>query len=210
MGVYTAIEGVTRLFDPPEVPSTELLIFGVIGLAANVVAMVVLMDSRDLNMNMKAAFLEVLNDALGSIGVIVAAILIWTTGFQQADALAGLFIAALIAPRAFRIMRESLHVLMEFTPRDLDLDEVRKRFLRIEHVIDVHDIHASTVGTGIPTLTAHLVVREECFRSGHAQQILEHARGCLNGSPGLNIEHITIQLESPQTHISENRALLHD
>lgn len=210
VGVYAATEGVARLFDPPEVPSTELLIFGVVGLTANIVAMAVLMGSRNSNLNMKAAFLEVLNDALGSIGVIIAAIVIWTTGFQQADALAGLFIAALIAPRAFQILRESLHILMEFTPRDLDLDEIRERFLRLDHVVNVHDVHASTIGTGIPTLSAHIVIHEDCFQSGHAQEILEHARACLNGDEGPSIDHLTIQLESPRTHESERRTLLHD
>ncbi|ANI92366.1 cation diffusion facilitator family transporter [Dietzia timorensis] len=210
VGTYTAFEGITRLFDPPEVPSTELLIFGVIGLIANIVAMAVLLGGRNSNMNMKAAFLEVLNDALGSIGVIIAAILIWTTGFQQADALAGLFIAALIAPRAFRIMRESLRVLMEFTPRDLDLDEVRARLLRLEHVTGVHDVHASTIGTGLPILTAHLVIHEECFNSGHAPDILENARRCLDDVNGAEIEHATFQLETAKTHASESATVLHE
>ncbi|MGO1306389.1 MAG: cation diffusion facilitator family transporter, partial [Microbacterium gubbeenense] len=147
VGIYSAIEGVRRLFDPPDVPGTELLVFGVIGLAANVVAISVLASGRGSSLNMRAAFLEVINDALGSVGVIVAGIVIATTGFVRADPIAGLVIAALILPRAVTLIRESVGVLMEFTPAGLDLDDVRRHVLELEHVIDVHDLHASTVGT---------------------------------------------------------------
>ena len=126
VGVYAAIEGVKRLFEPPEVPSTELLIFGVIGLAANLVGIAILSAGRDANFNMRAAFLEVVNDALGSVGVIVAAVVIALTGFQQADALAGLFIVVLIVPRAVGIIRDTTRVLMEYVPEGLDLDDVRR------------------------------------------------------------------------------------
>ena len=135
VGIYTAVEGVHRLFAPPEVPGTELLIFGVVGLVANAIGIAVLATARNANFNMRAAFLEVLNDALGSLGVIAAAIVIWLTGFYQADALAGLFIAALIVPRAMRLMRQTTAVLMEFTPDGLDLDAMREHMLRVEGVV---------------------------------------------------------------------------
>src|SRR5699024_7859675 len=92
VGVYAAIEGIRRLVSPPEVPAIELLVFGVLGLGANVIALSVLASSRGANLNMRAAFLEVLNDALGSLGVIVAAVIMVTTGFLQADVIASLFI----------------------------------------------------------------------------------------------------------------------
>ena len=139
VGTYAAIEGIRRLFEPPEVPASELLIFGIIGLVANIIAITILASSRGSNFNMRAAFLEVLNDALGSLGVIIAAIVIATTGFMQADAIAGLLIAALIVPRAFKLMRETTGVLMEFTPKGLDLDKVRSHILELDHVKDVHD-----------------------------------------------------------------------
>ncbi|MGO1593170.1 MAG: cation diffusion facilitator family transporter, partial [Ancrocorticia sp.] len=100
VGTYAAIEGIQRLFAPPDIPSSEMLIFGIIGLSANVIGILVLAGSRGANLNMRAAFLEVLNDALGSLGVIIAAIVIKTTGFHAADAIAALLIAALIIPRA--------------------------------------------------------------------------------------------------------------
>lgn len=196
VGSYAAIEGIHRLFAPPDVPATELLVFGIIGFIANITAIAVLSSSRGANFNMRAAFLEVLNDALGSLGVIVASIVIATTGFQQADAIAGLFIAALIVPRAFTLMRETVSVLMEFTPKGLDLDEVRNHILSLDHVKDVHDLHASTVATGLPTLTAHVVVDDECFTDGHAAQMLHDVKECLAKHFTLSVQHSTFQIET--------------
>ncbi|MBB2959610.1 cation diffusion facilitator family transporter [Pseudoclavibacter helvolus] len=196
VGLFAAVEGVRRLFEPPEVPAGELLIFGIIGLVANIVAISILASSRGANFNMRAAFLEVLNDALGSLGVIVAAIVIATTGFMQADAIAGLVIAALIVPRAFKLMRETTSVLMEFTPAGLDLDEVRRHILELEHVTDVHDLHASTVSTGLPTISAHVVVEDECFQDGHAAEVLGNVRACVAEHFEVSIPHSTFQIET--------------
>ena len=151
---------------------------------------------------MRAAFLEVLNDALGSLGVIIAAIVIATTGFMQADAIAGLLIATLIVPRAFKLMRETTGVLMEFTPKGLDLDKVRSHILELDHVKDVHDLHASTVATGLPILTAHVVVEDECFTDGHAAQTLREIKDCVAGHFEVSIHHSTFQVETE--HIAEH------
>jgi len=203
VGGYTAIEGVRRLFEPPEVPAAELLGFGVVGLVANVIAIFVLSSSRGANFNMRAAYLEVLNDALGSLGVIVAAVVIWTTGFFQADAIAGLFIAALIVPRAFKLLRETSSVLMEFTPDGLDLDDVRSHILQLDHVIDVHDLHASTVATGLPTISAHVVVEDECFTDGHAAAVLKDVRACVAQHFEVSVLHSTFQIETADLQDSE-------
>lgn len=120
VGFFVAVDGVRRLMSPPEVPSTELLIFGVLGLVGNIASMLVISSRRSANFNMRAAFLEVVNDALGSVGVIVAAIVIATTGWQRADSVAGLFIAALIVPRALVLLRDTGNVLLEATPEELD------------------------------------------------------------------------------------------
>ena len=198
VGAYAAVEGVRRLANPPEVPAGELLVFGVIGLVANIMAIAVLASGRSANFNMRAAFLEVLNDALGSVGVIVAAMVIETTGYLRADAIAGLFIVALIVPRALKLMRETSSVLMEFTPEGLDLDDVRAHMLSVEHVREVHDLHASTVATGLPTLTAHVVVDDECFADGHAPEVLAHVKECVAEHFDVAIHHSTIQIETPQ------------
>lgn len=209
VGVYAAVEGVRRLLEPPEVPSGELLVFGIIGLVANIASIAVLASSRGANFNMRAAFLEVLNDALGSLGVIVAAIVIMTTGFQRADAIAGLFIAALIVPRAVLLLRDTSGVLMEFTPRGLDLDEVRRHIVSLDHVKDVHDLHASTVGTGLPVLTAHVVVEDECFTDGHAAELLAKIRECVAGHFEVQVLHSTFQIETASIEQHESRSITH-
>ncbi|WP_068330083.1 cation diffusion facilitator family transporter [Janibacter terrae] len=196
VGTYAAVDGLRRLVEPTEVPGTELLVFGVLGLVANLVAMAVLASGRDANFNMRAAFLEVLNDALGSVGVIVAAVVITTTGYQRADTFAGLFIAALILPRAFKLLRETTRVLMEFTPEDVDLDVVEAHVLELEHVREVHDLHASMIGLGMPVISAHVVIDDECFESGHAPEILEQIRACMREHFPVSFDHATIQLET--------------
>src|SRR5690625_416436 len=209
IGIYAAIEGIRRLIEPPEVPAMELLVFGVLGLVANVIALSVLASSRGANFNMRAAFLEVLNDALGSLGVIVAAIIISTTGFLQADAIASLFIVALIVPRAYVLMRETLSVLMEFTPKGLDLDEVRRHILELDHVLDVHDLHASTVATGLPVLTAHIVVKDKCFTSGHVAEQLQAVQQCVSEHFDVAIHHSTSQIEPADIAAQEPAVLRH-
>ncbi len=210
VGIYAAIEGVRRLVEPPEVPAMELLVFGIIGLVANVIAIGILSSGRNSNFNMRAAFLEVLNDALGSLGVIIAAIAIATTGFQRADSIAGLFIAALIVPRAFKLMRETARVLMEFTPDGLDLDEVRTHILNVDHVREVHDLHASTVATGLPTLTAHIVIDEKCFRDGHAAEVLANLKECVAKHFDVTIQHSTFQIEPPSIRDHEPDSVRHE
>ncbi len=116
VGIYAAIDAVRRIFEPAEIQSTGLLVFGVIGLLGNLVSMWIIFAGRQDNLNMRAAFLEVLNDALGSVAVIVAAVVIWLTGWATADSLAALFIAALIVPRALKLLGETTHILLESTP----------------------------------------------------------------------------------------------
>lgn len=209
VGTYAAVEGGRRLQAPPEVAGRELLIFGVLGLCANIIGILVLMPGRADNLNMRAAFLEVLNDALGSVGVIVAALVIQFTGFQRADAIAGMFIAALIVPRAVMLMRETLSVLMEFVPKGVDLAAVRGHLLELDHVRDVHDLHVSTIATGLPTLTAHVVVDDECFRSGHSAEILWSVRECVAEHFDVSIQHSTFQIETPDIAASEDPSLIH-
>src|SRR5690606_29979681 len=134
VGVFVVIQAVQRLFQPTEVDGPLMIVFGAVGLLANVIALGVLMRDRTANLNLRAAFLEVLSDALGSVAVIVAAIVVATTGFAYADSIAAVLIGALIVPRAVLLLRETVHVLLESTPRGLDLDEVREHLLAVDHV----------------------------------------------------------------------------
>ena len=206
VGIYAFVEGVRRLYEPHEVSSTGLLVFGVVGLAGNIASMLVLSTGRAANLNMRAAFLEVVNDALGSVAVIVSAIVIATTGWVRIDAIAGMLIAAPIVPRAITILREAGHILLESTPKDLDLDDVRAHVLAVPHVQDVHDLHASTIATGLPVLTAHVVLDDECFADGHAADMLAQLQDCVAAHFTVSIEHSTIQLEPPHHAEREHAA----
>jgi cobalt-zinc-cadmium efflux system protein len=196
VGVFVVIEAVQRLFDPPEIEGGPLIVFGVIGLLGNVASILVLATSRTKNMNMRAAFLEVVNDALGSVAVIVAAIVIAVTGFQAADAIAAILIGALILPRAVLLLRDTTNVLLESTPKGLDLDSVRDHLLEVPHVQAVHDLHVSQIATGLPVLTAHVVVDDECFYDGHAPRMLDDLQKCVAEHFEVQIEHSTFQLET--------------
>jgi cobalt-zinc-cadmium efflux system protein len=204
VGIVVLVEAVQRLFSPPEIASSELIVFGTIGLAGNVAAILVLASSRGSSMNMRAAFLEVVNDALGSVAVIAAAIVIALTGFQAADSLAALLIGALILPRALLLLRDTVDVLLESTPRGLDLDDVRAHLLDLPHVRAVHDLHASQIATGLPVLTAHVVVDDECFFDGHAPRMLDELQECVAKHFSVSIEHSTFQIEREEHIEHEN------
>ena len=206
VGTYILVEGIRRLFEPTEIATTPVLVFGAVGLVANVVGIVILTrGGRSENVNMRAAFLEVLNDTLGSVAVLVSAGVIVVTGWQQADAVASLFIAALIVPRTLRLLRETVSVLLETTPPGLDLDDVRQHLLALPHVLEVHDLHASQITSGLPVLSAHVVVENSCFSDGHAPQILDQLQACLAEHFPVSVEHSTFQLESP-AHASHELA----
>ncbi|WP_229659614.1 cation diffusion facilitator family transporter [Nesterenkonia alkaliphila] len=204
ISVYGIWEGVKRWGNPPEVAASEMLIFAAIGLALNIAAMLVLSSSRGANLNMRAAFLEVLMDALGTIAVVVSGILMLTTGYTRADTIAAFFIALLIIPRAAMLLRDTVRILMEFTPTGLDLDEVRKSIVSVQHVKEVHDLHASTVASGLPTLSAHVVLDESCFSDGHAADILHEVRRCLSEDFDVPVHHTTIQLETEGHRAAES------
>ena len=193
VGVYVLVEGVQRLLDPPEVTSTPMLVFGAAGLAGNLVAIAVLASARTQSLNMRAAFLEVVNDALGSLAVLVAAVLIAWQGWLRADAVASLLIGVLILPRTWLLLRETVDVLLESTPRGLDLDTVRARLLAMEHVRGVHDLHASQVAANLPVLTAHVVVEDVCFHDAHLPELLDELQQCL--ADEYDVEHSTFQFE---------------
>jgi cobalt-zinc-cadmium efflux system protein len=194
VGVFVLFEGVRRLVNPPEVTSGAMVVFGVIGLIGNGIGIAVLAGARGSNLNMRAAFLEVVNDALGSVAVLAAALVIAWTGWLRADAIASLLIGILIIPRTFNLLREAVNVLLESTPTGLDLAQVREHMLAMPHVHEVHDLHASQVASGLPVLTAHVVVDESCFHDGHLRTLLDELQACL--ADHLDVAHSTLQFEA--------------
>ena len=199
VGVYVIISAVQRLVVPEEIHSGPLLVFGIIGLVGNLVAYGVLLRASGETFTSRAARLEVLNDTLGSVAVIGAAIVLMTTGWERADSIAAILIGLLILPRAIRLLRETANVLLESTPPGLDLDAVRGHILELDHVIAVHDLHATLVATGVPNLTAHVVVDDHCFSTAHAPRILDALQQCVAEHFDVPVEHSTFQLE-PVSH----------
>jgi cobalt-zinc-cadmium efflux system protein len=195
VGVFILVEGIRRLWEPPEVAPGIMLVFGVVGLVGNAASLLVLARGRRKNLNVRAAFLEVANDALGSIAVLVAAIIIATTGWLQADAVISILIGLLILPRTVALLKETGDVLLESTPRGLDLNEVRAHLLELPHVKAVHDLHASQIASGLPVLTAHVVVDDECFHDGHVPRMLDQLQACVAEHFPVAVEHSTFQLE---------------
>ena len=195
LGAYSLIEGIRRFFVPPEVPGPGLLLFGAIGLAGNIVSIIILSSSKEESLNLKAAFLEVVADALGSVAVILAAVSIWLFDWTRADAVAALFIAALIVPRAFAILRETGSILLEAAPKELDLDKVKMHIEGVEHVQEVPDLHVTRIDSNLPVLTAHVVLADECFYDGHAPRILAALQECLAEHFEVAIEHSTFQFD---------------
>lgn len=199
VGVIVGVRAVLDLISPPPVASSGMLVMGVIGLVANVVSLLVLAGGRGESLNSRAAFLEVANDAVGSVGVIVAAVVIAATGWTRADAVASLVIVVLIVPRAASLLRAAGRVLMGFTPEELDLSEVRTHLAALPDVVAVHDLHAWTVATGLTVLTAHVVVTDEALRSGRSDAVLDALGTCAAEHFPVPVEHATFQLE-PERH----------
>nr|WP_240896588.1 cation diffusion facilitator family transporter [Kineococcus vitellinus] len=200
VGVFVLVEGVRRLLDPPEVASGAMVVFGVVGLVGNVVALLLLLrGDGGRSINVRAAVLEVVNDGLGSVAVIVAAVVIALTGWTRADAVVSLLIGVLIVPRTLGLLRETTSVLLEETPPGLDLEDVRRHLLELPHVQAVHDLHASRITSGLPVLSAHVVLDDSCFSDGHAPEILDQLQACVAEHFPVAVEHATFQLE-PQGH----------
>ena len=200
LAAWVAFEGVARLLDPGEVEVSGgiMLVVAIAGLIANAIAMWLLSAAQKHSINVRGAYLEVMGDLIGSAAVIVAAIVVVTTGWDQADAVASLFIAALIVPRAIGLLREVLSVLAESAPKGTHVREIRDHILATPGVVDVHDVHVWQLTRGAPVFTAHVVVEDRALRNGQAPGILSQLQTCL--SQHFDVEHSTFQLE-PAGHV---------
>ena len=206
VGVFVLVEGARRLVEPPAVDSGLMAAFALVALVGNAVSILLLSRLEGGNLNTRAAFLEVVSDALGALAVLVAALLIAAVGWLRADAVASIGIGLLILPRTWRLLRESVDVLLEATPRDMDLTTVREHILGVPHVLAVHDLHASRVSSDLPVLSAHVVVEDGCFNDGHLPPLLDELQSCL--SEHFDVAHSTFQFE-PARH-GDHEAGRHD
>jgi cobalt-zinc-cadmium efflux system protein len=200
VAAFILVEAWRRLSEPPEIASGLMLAVALVGLAANAVSLFLLRDAQRHSLNMRGAYLEVMGDFAGSGAVIVAAIVIALTGWTTADAVASALIALLILPRTFSLLREATDVLLEATPKGIDMDHVRGHILDAPGVVDCHDLHAWTITSGMNVVSAHVVLAE----GADAATALDALCACL--SDDFDIEHSTFQLETADRRRFEERS----
>jgi cobalt-zinc-cadmium efflux system protein len=193
VGGYVLYEAVQRFLSPADTQGGLMIWFGLVGLVANSVSLTLLMRGQKESLNVRGAFLEVAADAVGSLSVMISAAVILLTGWQAADPVASLAIGLLIVPRTVRLLRETLDVLLEAAPKNVDMDEVRAHILGLAGVEDVHDLHAWTITSGLPVLSAHVVVSSEVLSAIGHEKLLHELQGCLGHH--FDVEHCTFQLE---------------
>jgi cobalt-zinc-cadmium efflux system protein len=191
--LYLGYAGTRRLFHPETVHAGPMLIFAGIGVVANLVSVGLLAARRENSLNMKGAYLEVLSDTFGSVAALIAGLIVLTTGFDRADSIASLLIAALVVPRAAALLREGGAVLLESTPPDLDVATVRTHLNEVAGVVEVHDLHAWTITSGMPALSAHVTVTDAALADRGVGRILDDLTDCVGDCFG--IDHATFQIE---------------
>jgi len=192
-GIVTA-EAIARLIHPPAVDGWPVIAVAVAGIVVNVAASWVLARANRSSLNVQGAFRHVLTDLYGFIGTVIAGIIIVTTGFTRADAIASLVVVALMVKAAWELLRDSGRVLLEAAPEGMNLEDLRAHLAGVPHVLGVHDLHAWTVTSGLPALSAHIVIEDDCFNDGHAPRLLDQLQACLTGH--FDVEHSTFQLEA--------------
>ncbi|NUP47067.1 MAG: cation transporter [Catenulispora sp.] len=193
VAVWVTYKAVLRFSEPVEVASGTMLTIAAIGMAVNLGGLLLLRGGKDESLNIRGAYMEVLADMLGSVAVLIAALLIRTTGWHGWDPVASIVIGAMILPRTWLLLREAVNVLLEGTPRGMDLSAVRDHLRGTDGVTDVHDLHAWTITSGLPVLSAHIVVEPRVLNGEQTGAILNTLRECLHGH--FDVEHSTFQLE---------------
>lgn len=196
--IAITIEAIERLITPSaDVAGGLMLWVAIIGAVANVAALLVLRGGAKHSINLRGAYLEVLGDLFGSIAVAVAAVIILLTGFERADAIASLAIAALIVPRALSLLRDVLRVLSQGAPKGTDVALIREHVLSKPGVVSIHDVHVWSITPGSNVFSAHVVVEPAVFSEGRTDRLLDELCECL--VEHFDVAHSTFQLE-PAEH----------
>ena len=194
VGVLVFVEAVQRLVHPPRVAGLPLVVVALSGVAVNVVATWVLSKANRTSLNVEGAFQHVLTDLYGFLGTAIAGVIVLTTGWRRADAVASMLVVVLVLRAAWSLLRESIWVLLEGTPEAVDLDEVRRHLHELPEVLAVHDLHAWTVTSTLPALSAHVVVTDNCLNDGSVAMVLDRLQHCL--ASHFDVKHSTFQLEA--------------
>ncbi|GMR09843.1 MAG: cation diffusion facilitator family transporter [Anaerolineae bacterium] len=199
---YILFEAYRRFQEPQEVASLPMLAVAVVGLAVNLVGIWLLRRGAEESLNVRGAFLEVISDTLGSLGVIIASLIMLTTGWFYADPIFSVLIGVFILPRTWVLMKQAVNVLLEATPAHINLKAVEEAMGAVPGVEAVHDLHVWTITSGLESLSAHVVLADE-IDSGEAQAILETLSARLKEE--FSIDHTTLQLEHASLAGSETR-----
>lgn len=188
---WIVYEAIGRITEPPTVASGTMMLIAIIGLVANLSSAFFLMKQGNVkeNVNVKSAYIHVIGDALGSIGAILAGMLMWIFEWYLADPLISIVVALLILRSAWGVLKNSIHILMEGTPITIDQEKLKETLLSIEGVINIHDLHIWTLTSGLDSLTCHLLIDDD----GNEQNILQHAITLIEKE--FSIIHTTIQIE---------------
>jgi cobalt-zinc-cadmium efflux system protein len=194
VAALVTFEAIVRLLTPSPVDGAVLIVVASIGVAVNLLATLVMSRANRQSLNVEGAYRHILTDLYGFIGTVIAGILIVTSGFERADAIASLLVVGLMLKASVELLRPALRILLEATPDDIDLEEVREHLLELPEVQSVHDLHAWTLTSSLPILTAHVVVTDECLNTGQAGRVLDHLQGCLSGH--FDVAHSTLQFET--------------
>ena len=192
-GILT-VQAIIRLIHPAHVDATPVLVVALAGIAVNVVAARLLARASRSSLNVEGAFRHILTDLYGFLGTAAAAVIILTTGYVQADSIAALVVVLLMVKAAWSLLRASGRILLEAAPEQMNLDDVRAHLLATEHVRGVHDLHAWTITSSLPALSAHVIVDDACFTDGRSPRLLDQLQACLAGH--FDVEHSTFQLEA--------------
>ncbi|MFC5337404.1 cation diffusion facilitator family transporter [Leucobacter denitrificans] len=200
IAVIILVQAISRFGNEVEVASVPMLIAAVIGAVANLVSLFILQSAQRESLNVRGAYLEVLGDLLGSVAVIAAALIIMFTGWVMVDQLASILIAALIVPRAYSLLRDVVNVLLEATPKDIDIGAARAHMLAVPGVVEVHDVHAWTITSGVPAFSAHVTITDESWSERGYHAVLDELKACL--MTHFSLEHSTLQLEPESHHLA--------
>jgi cobalt-zinc-cadmium efflux system protein len=194
VGMLVLVEAVRRLVHPPPVQGLPVLVVALVGIGVNLVATLVVSRANRRSLNMKGVFQHLLTDLYAFVGTAVAGGIIYATGFGRADPAASLLVVLLMFRAAWGLLGDSGRVLLQGTPDDIDLDEVRRHLAEVSEVVSIHDLHAWTLTSSLPVLSAHVVVEDGCLADGSAARVLDHLQACLAGH--FDVEHSTFQLEA--------------
>ena len=192
------LESVSRLVHPTSVHGGVVVVVASLGVVVNVTAAWVLTKANRSSLNVEGSFQHILTDLYAFVATIIAGVFILVTGFERADAIASLVVVGLMVRSSWGLLRASGRVLLESAPEDMNLDDVRGHLLGVEHVTDVHDLHAWTLTSSLPTLSAHVVIEDPCFTDGCVPRILDELQACITGH--FDVEHSTFQVE-PVGHL---------